>query len=131
MIAIFGVQGWRWAWARQERALVFALDADAAGQQAWRTLARQAALRGKRVAALEAAAYGGAKDASVAWGAGVLAVGTWSMASAQGHEESMRAEDLREAWEKRTAIMVYDGHLPHTEAADLAWPPLSPRGDKP
>ena len=48
VVAIFGVQGWRWDWAREVRELVFALDADAAGQQQWRQLARQAALRGKR-----------------------------------------------------------------------------------
>ena len=45
VVAIFGVQGWRWDWVREVRALVFALDADAAGQQQWRQLARQAALR--------------------------------------------------------------------------------------
>ena len=28
VVAIFGVQGWRWDWAREVRALVFALDAD-------------------------------------------------------------------------------------------------------
>jgi hypothetical protein len=33
MVAIFGVQGWRWEWARKVRALVVARDADAAGQQ--------------------------------------------------------------------------------------------------
>jgi hypothetical protein len=33
MVAIFGVQGWRWEWAREVRALVVARDADAAGQQ--------------------------------------------------------------------------------------------------
>jgi len=33
VVAIFGVQGWRWDWAREVGALVFALDADAAGQQ--------------------------------------------------------------------------------------------------
>jgi len=75
VVAIFGVQGWRWDWAREVRELVFALDADAAGQQQWRQLARQAALRGKRVAVLEPAAYGGHKDVSAAWTAGVLAVG--------------------------------------------------------
>ena len=37
---------WRWEWVREVRELVFALDADAAGQQQWRQLARQAALRG-------------------------------------------------------------------------------------
>jgi hypothetical protein len=33
VVAIFGVQGWRWDWVRGVRELVFALDADAAGQQ--------------------------------------------------------------------------------------------------
>src|SRR5947208_11171411 len=74
VVAIFGVQGWRWDWAREVRELVFALDADTAGQQQWRALARQAALRGKRVAVLPPAAYGGCKDVSEAWTAGVLAV---------------------------------------------------------
>ena len=74
VVAIFGVQGWRWAWARDVRELVFALDAAAAGPQPWRALARVAARRGKRVAALEPAAYGGHKDASAAWAAGRLAV---------------------------------------------------------
>ena len=75
VVAIFGVQGWRWAGSRDVRALVFALDADPAGQQQWQALARQAALRGKRVAVLPAAAYGGWKDVSEAWAAGVLTVG--------------------------------------------------------
>src|SRR2546425_5419499 len=67
VVAIFGVQGWRWDWVREVRELVFALDADAAGQQQWRAFARQAALRGKRVAGLPAAAYEGWKDMSEAW----------------------------------------------------------------
>ncbi len=50
VVAIFGVQGWRWDWVREVRALVFALDADAAGPQQGRALARQAVLRGKQVA---------------------------------------------------------------------------------
>ena len=44
VVAIFGVQGWRWAWARDVRELVLALDADAAGQQQGRQFAREAAL---------------------------------------------------------------------------------------
>jgi DNA primase len=44
VVAIFGVHGWRWDWVREVRELVFALDADPAGQQQWRQLARQAAL---------------------------------------------------------------------------------------
>jgi Toprim-like len=52
VVAIFGVKSWRWDWLREVRELVFALDADTAGQQQWRTLVRQAALRGKQVAVL-------------------------------------------------------------------------------
>ena len=40
VVAIFGVQGERWDWVREVRTLVFALDADPAGQQQWRQLAR-------------------------------------------------------------------------------------------
>jgi hypothetical protein len=100
VVAIFGVQGWRWAWAREVRELIFALDTDVTGQQQWRQLARQAALRGKQVAVLPAAAYGGCKDVSEAWAAGVLAV---------AHESS-------EAWAERGAIMIVDGGLSPAEA---------------
>jgi hypothetical protein len=98
VVAIFGVQGWRWTWARAGRAL-----------------ARTAALRGKRVAVLPREAHGGEKDASVAWGAGVLTIEAWSTDVAPDHEASTRLADLQEAWEERTAIMVYNGHLPHSE----------------
>jgi hypothetical protein len=54
----FGGQGWRWAWARDVRELVFALDADAAGQQQWHALARQAALREKRAGGGTGRAHG-------------------------------------------------------------------------
>lgn len=54
IVAIFGVQGWRWAWSMDVRTLIFALDTDAAGQELWRQLARQAALRGKQGARLPA-----------------------------------------------------------------------------
>jgi DNA primase len=84
VIAIFGVQGWRWDWVREVRALVFALDADDAGQQQWRQLARQATLWGKQVAVLEPAAYGGHKDVSEAWVAGVLMVDVGPAAAATG-----------------------------------------------
>ena len=83
------------------------------------------------MAVLPAAAYGGYKDVNEAWVAGVLRLGAWSTATASGHKEIEGAEDLREAWEERTAIMVYDGHLPHTEAECLAWAALSPSGEKP
>ena len=61
VVAIYGVQGWCWAWARDVQELVFALDADTAGQQQWQTLARQAALRGKRVAVLPPTRMAGGK----------------------------------------------------------------------
>ena len=54
VVALCGVQGW----VREVRELVFALDADAAGQQQGRQLARQAALRGKQVAGVPAAGDG-------------------------------------------------------------------------
>jgi hypothetical protein len=121
VVAIFGVQGWRWDWVREVRELVFALDADAAGQQQWRQLARQAALRGKQVAAVPPEAYGGHKDVSVAWAAGVLGVEVWPAAAAAGGEELTVPDDLREAWDERVAIMSADGGLPRAEAEHLAW----------
>ena len=121
VVAIFGVQGWRWDWARAIRELVFALDADAAGQQQWRQLARQAALRGKRVAVLPPEAYGGHKDVNEAWVAGTLAVGAWSPpAEATGAQLAVPA-DRHEVWEERVAIMRADGHLLPAAAARLAW----------
>lgn len=84
VVAIFGVHGWRWDWVRQVRECVFALDADGAGQQQCRQLAREAALRGKWVQVLPAAAYGGCKDVSEAWAAGVLAVGVGSASVGAG-----------------------------------------------
>jgi len=76
VVAIYGVDGWRWEWARDVRELVFAMDADEAGGK-WRELARQALLRGKKVAFLPAEAYGRHKDVNEAWAAGVLQVGEW------------------------------------------------------
>jgi hypothetical protein len=75
--AIFGVNGWRWDWAKEARELIFALDADSAGLAGFRELAGAAALRGKRVAYLEPDAYGGEKDASAAWRASTLTLGDW------------------------------------------------------
>jgi hypothetical protein len=121
VVAIFGVQGWRWDWVREVRELVFALDADTAGQQQWRQLARQAALRGKQVAVLPAAAYGGHKDVNEAWVAGTLAVGTWSTPAAAVGAGSTGREELHEIWEERVAIMLADGHLLPADATRLAW----------
>jgi DNA primase len=127
VIAIFGVYGWRWDWAREVHELVFALDADAAGQQQWRQLARQAALRGKRVAVLPAAAYGGCKDVSEAWATGVLAVDA-GPAAAPGEEALAVPPHQRESWAERVAIMVIDGGLPCAEAERLAWAGLQTPG---
>ena len=100
-VAIYGVQGWCWPWARDVGALVFALDADAAGQQQWQALARQAALRGKQVAVLPEAAYGRCKDVSEAWAAGVLCL---EGAPAEGADTWRR----QETWTARVAIMGVD-----------------------
>jgi hypothetical protein len=120
VVAIFGVQGWRWAWAREVRELVFALDADAAGQRQWRQLARQAALRGKRVAVLEPTAYGGYKDVNEAWRAGALTIGG-GPAAIDGPEGLKLPEELRDAWEERAAIIECDGGLARSVAEQAAW----------
>jgi DNA primase len=130
VVAIFGVQGWRWDWVREVRELVFALDADAAGQHQWRQLARQAALRGKRVAVLPAAAYGGCKDVSDAWATGVLAVDAGPAAAPGGTTLAVPLH-LRESWTERVAIMVVDGGLPHEDAERLAWAGLQTPGTAP
>jgi len=120
VVAIFGVQGWRWDWGREVRELVFALDADPAGQQQWRQLARQAALRGKQVAVLPPEAYGGQKDVSAAWAVGVLAVGAGPAASAVGGAVLAMPQHLRGLWAERVAIMVTDGGLRREKAERLA-----------
>jgi hypothetical protein len=120
VVAIFGVQGWRWAWARDVRALVFALDADAAGQQ-WRQLARLAGLRGKQVAVLPPEAYGGYKDVNEAWVAGTLALSAWPAAAAASTKTRERSEALRELWAERAAIMECDGGLIRPVAEHTAW----------
>ena len=131
VVAIFGVHGWRWDWVREVRELVFALDADTAGQQQWRALARQAALRGKKVAVLEPAAYGGYKDVSEAWAAGVLCVGERPEAVRQHAKCLEMPEEVREVWTERVAIMVTDGGLRREEAERLAWAGLQVPGVAP
>jgi hypothetical protein len=120
VVALFGVQGWRWDWVCGVHALVFALDADTAGQQQWRQLARQAALRGKAVAVLEPRAYGGYKDVHEAWLAGALTLGDGPVALA-GPTGRERPADLQDAWDERAAIMEYDGGLVRPVAAQAAW----------
>jgi hypothetical protein len=116
-----GVQGGRWVWARAVHKLVFVLDAAAAGQQQWRALARQAALRGKQVAGLPPEAYGGHKDVNEAWVVGTLAVSAWPAAAAEGSKTMERPEELREIWAERAAIMEGDGGLARPVAEHAAW----------
>jgi hypothetical protein len=87
----------------------------------WRQLARQAALRGKHVAVLEPVAYGGHKDVSAAWAAGVLRVNASPVAARQDPASLEVPEDRREAWAERVAIMVTDGGVRREEAERLAW----------
>lgn len=77
VVAIFGVNGWRWEWATKTSELILALDADDTGATELRELAREARLRGKGVVYLELGAYGTEKDASAAWQAGELKLGEW------------------------------------------------------
>src|SRR5262249_17347046 len=85
VVAIFGVQGLRWDWARAVRAVVFAL---------------------------EPAAYGGHKDVSEAWVAGVLMVDVGPAAAATGSVVLAIPPHLRESWAERVAIMVAGGGPP-------------------
>ncbi|HEY5869087.1 MAG TPA: hypothetical protein VI542_26575, partial [Candidatus Tectomicrobia bacterium] len=113
------LQSWRWAWARVVRELVFVLTAADAGQQQWQALARQAALRGKRVAVLAEAVYGGCKDVSEAWAAGVLGL-DGAAVDLDGTLGRCVTQERRETWRERVAIMVVDGDLPLAEAERCA-----------
>jgi Toprim-like len=129
IIAIFGVHSWRWDWVREVRELVFAFDADAAGQQQWRQLARQAALRGKHVSVLEPVAYGGQKDVSAAWAAGVLRVEARLVAAHHAPAPLEMPDERREVWAERVAIMVTDGGVRREDAKRLAWAALQAASD--
>jgi hypothetical protein len=59
---------------------------------------------------LEPAAYGGYKDASEAWAAGVLAVGGRPTTAAAVVEGKEMPQALRERWEERAAAR--SGHAP-------------------
>ncbi len=94
-------------------------------QRRWRELARQAVLRGKRVAVLPPAAYGGHTDANEAWVAGVLTLSGTPPAGATGAAALAVPEGYREQWEERAAIMEWDGRLSRAAAECLAWAALS------
>jgi hypothetical protein len=80
---------------------------------------------------LPAAAYGGYKDVSAAWAAGVLAVSVGPAAAAAGDEVLAIPKDLRESWTERVAIMVADGGLACEDAERLAWEWLQASGVAP
>jgi hypothetical protein len=73
-VAIFGAGGWRPRWAARVRHLTLALDDDPAGHRARRTITHWGLLRGKDIAVLSPDAYGGEKDAAMAWASGTLAL---------------------------------------------------------
>lgn len=72
-VAIFGVAGWRWEWARTS-SLIFSFDADEAGTR-WRSIAWEAVLRGKSASVMDQSVLGGCKDLNEAWTKGLLK--TW------------------------------------------------------
>jgi hypothetical protein len=120
VVAIFGVHGWRWAWAREISQMIFALDTDPTGQHHWRLLARQAVLRGKQVGVLPVTAYGGYKDVNAAWTAGVFVLP--DLPSAGGRQPAgLHYPDVwQEQWEERAAIMEWEGGLGRAAAERAA-----------
>jgi DNA primase len=113
VVAIFGVDGWHWEWARNVPDLVLAFDADPVGQWRGRECARQARLRGKQVTLVAPQGYGGHKDVNEAWVAGTLILSNeptgW------------------ELWAERAAIMEVDGGLRRDEAERQAFARLAHR----
>ncbi len=110
-LAIFGLDGWRWDWAKDAGELILALDNDEAGRRAAGDLARSARLRGKRVALLEPEAYAGAKDIAEAWAAGSFRLGAWPEPEAHQtrQEATSEAEASTKALDTRTAVSVDPG----------------------
>ena len=86
---------------------------------------------GSRWRCCQPAAYGGYKDVSEAWAAGVLAVGAGPAAAAAEERCLAVPQHLRESWAERVAIMVIDGGLPRAEAERLAWAGLQAPGAAP
>lgn len=65
-VAIFGVFGWRWEWARFVQKMVITFDADDGGGQ-WKKIAEEGMLRGREVYYLPPEAYTGGKDLNEVW----------------------------------------------------------------
>lgn len=96
-LAIFGLDGWRWEWAKDAGELILALDNDEPGREAAGELARSARLRGKRVALLDPEAYAGAKDIAEAWAAGSFRLGAWPGIVAE-NSTNLATNDTPENW---------------------------------
>lgn len=76
---------------------------------------------------LEPVAYGGHKDVSEAWAAGVLAVGAGPAAAGIGEATALETPAaLQELWQERVVIIAADGHVPPVEAERLACACLLP-----
>ena len=121
VVAIFGVHGWRWDWVREVRELVFALDADAAGQQQWRCLPAKPHCGGSRSWCWSRRRMGGVKMSMRRGSPGALAVNTWLTPAEETGARLAVPADLHEAWAERVAIMLADGHLLPEDAERLAW----------
>jgi hypothetical protein len=111
--------------------VVFAFDADPTGQHQWRALARQAVLRGKQVAVLPATAYGGYKDVSAAWTAGVFVLPDLPSAGGEQPAGLHRLDTWQEQWEERAAIMEWEGGLRRADAERAATHRLQERAAAP
>lgn len=72
VVAVFGLEGFDWAWLRGQREVVIAMDGDESGRKAAEKLREEARYRGLKVTVLDPAAYGGFKDVADAWAAHAL-----------------------------------------------------------
>lgn len=91
-LAIFGLDGWRWEWAKEAGELILSLDNDEPGRKTAGDFARAGRLRGKEIALLDAEAYAGAKDIAEAWAAGSFHLGVWP-----AHGTSLTTNETPEA----------------------------------
>lgn len=66
-VAIFGVDGLRWEWARAARRIVFCFDQDEPGRKRAREQSMKAMLAGKQACTLPAEVYGEHKDLAEVW----------------------------------------------------------------
>lgn len=72
VVAVFGLEGFDWAWLRGQREIVIALDGDESGRRAAEKMRDEARYRGHKASVLDVASYGGHKDIAEAWAAHAL-----------------------------------------------------------